>query len=129
MSKPQQFVIGIRNLDKCEPDWYYVCGAVSPVANLSAAICAKEVLLDPDIETALIFRGQESTAFNYGLIKGLGFEQLKILERTTSYESVDMEAFEKIVTQNKIESIIGSLDKGDIQYLENLGVLDLTIVT
>lgn len=125
----QQFVIGVRNLDKCLPDWYYVCGSVAPVTSLSAAIDSKEVLLDENIDTAIIFRGQESAAYNYGLLQLLGFAELQILEREVRWLPVDTEKFEKIVTQTRIETIMAGMDKEDIEYLKTIGVLDLTIVT
>lgn len=123
-----QFIIAVKNLAKCEPDYYYVCGTKLPVTSLSACISGTEVLLDGQIESALIFRGYESTAFNYGLLKALGFKGIQIHRRMISFELVATQQFENIVTQSRIESILHNIDKDDIEYLQSKGILDLTIV-
>lgn len=124
-----RFIISVRNMDKHTPDYYYLCGARAPVRILSACTSRNEVLLDTDPGCALVLQSLDAAAYNYGLLKDLGFEGIQILQKITTFENMDSTAFDDMVTQSKIKSILDCICTEDIEYLQSKGVLDLTIVT
>lgn len=129
MSNPR-FIIFVRNLDKCEPDNYYYCGAKSPITHLDACVKQAEVLLDGDPECAMTLNSLESAAHIYGLLQNLGFEGITVFQKIVSYEKMDSATLNKMVVEHRVLSIIKSLlDDSDIKYLQDKGILDLTNVT
>lgn len=128
MSNPR-FVISVRNLDKCEPDNYYYCGSKSPIAYLDACVKQDEVSLDGDVECAMTLNSLETAAHVYGLLKNLGFEGVTVFQKVSSYVKMESPTFDKMVTERRVLSIMKGLDEDDIKYLQENGVLDLTIVT
>lgn len=124
-----RFIISVKNTDKCPPDYFYLCGAKTPVSTLSACISRDEVLFDNDPECGITIQSLDAAVYNYGLLKDLGFEGIQILQKITTFENMDSTAFDDMVTQSKIKSILDCICTEDIEYLQSKGVLDLTIVT
>lgn len=124
-----RFIISVKNTDKCPPDYFYLCGAKTPVSTLSACISRDEVLFDNDPECGITIQSLDAAVYNYGLLKDLGFEGILVLRKKTVFENMDSTTFDNMVKQSRINSIIEGLDADDIKYLEDNGVLDLTIVT
>lgn len=116
-------------MEKCEPDYYYFCGSKAPVSTLSACISQNEVLLDTDPECAITLQSLDAAAYNYGLLQDLGFEGILVLQKITTFQNMESATFDEMVKQSRINSILSSLDDDDMKYLQDIGVLDLTIVT
>ncbi len=129
MSK-EKFIIGMKNTEPAPPEFLYFCGPSSPINCLSACVNEAETVWDTNPDSAHVFRTMEDVATGYdNLMQLFPAQRLFIQARIVSYNTLSTEQFMDIIVQNRINNILGGLDKDDINYLREKGVLDLTIVT
>jgi len=125
-----KFVIGLRNSEPAPPEFTYYCGPSGAIQSLAACISESETVWDEDPDCAHVFRSLDEVSSGLDLLTQLfGHDDLFIKQRIVSYDLMDKEVFVRVIQTNRINSIIQGLDVEDVKYLQDKGVLDLTIVT
>lgn len=120
-----QYIISRRNPSKCDPDTLYLC-----YKKAFPDLCVDaDTYWDPEPGAAYIFHSIEMVAGSIKMLLEVGDKDLTVLEKITSYNPVNTEMLDEIMTKNKMREIIDTLDDGDVDFLVKHANLDLTIVT
>ena len=129
-----RYIIAQHNSEPAPPEYMYYSGishsTSKGTADIALQSCGKEqVLWDDDRRSAKKLHTMDAAVSAYISLENLGFENLRLFEITLNYGPVDILEFKGLVTEARVREIISKLDEKDAEYLERIGVLDLTIVT
>lgn len=129
-----RYIIAEHNSEPAPPEYMYYVG-VSHNLNkgydeTALEECTKDqVLWDDDRSSARQLRSLSSVLSAYIALVNLGFENLRIFKVTLNYEPADTATINNLVKKQRIREIVSKIDENDANYLREVGVLDLTIVT
>lgn len=134
MSK--KYIVAMLNSEPAPPELEYFCGLSQharekTIEEVREKGDCTDLLWDTDPECALRHKFMDGAADDCQLLLDMGYDGslIRVYEAEMSYVPVDKLKLHKLMMQRQVHAVMEKLTTEDINYLENLGILDLTKVT